>query len=53
VKCDPIAKYRRIDGYCNNLEKPSWGAAETPFFRLLNANFSDGNTIVQVLKNSI
>ncbi|XP_022169138.1 peroxidase-like [Myzus persicae] len=42
VKCDPIAKYRSINGSCNNLKTPTWGAAETPFFRLLNANFSDG-----------
>lgn len=54
VKCDPNAKYRSINGSCNNLKIPTWGAAETPFFRLLNANFSDGNTlnhIVQILNN--
>ncbi|XP_025194619.1 peroxidase-like [Melanaphis sacchari] len=42
VKCDPTAKYRNINGSCNNLEIPTRGAAETPFYRLLNANFSDG-----------
>ncbi|XP_026807325.1 peroxidase-like [Rhopalosiphum maidis] len=42
VKCDPFAKYRSPNGSCNNLEIPSLGALRTPFFRLLNANFSDG-----------
>lgn len=42
VKCDPNAKYRSINGSCNNLITPTWGAAETPFLRMLNANFNDG-----------
>ncbi|XP_022169129.1 chorion peroxidase-like isoform X2 [Myzus persicae] len=42
VKCDPNAKYRSANGSCNNLETPTWGAAATPFFRLLDANYSDG-----------
>lgn len=42
VQCDQNAKYRSINGSCNNLEIPTWGASKTPFFRLLNANFSDG-----------
>jgi len=50
VKCDPIAKYRSINGSCNNLETPTWGASRTPFLRLLNANYSDGNTIAPSIK---
>lgn len=45
VKCDPNAKYRSLNGSCNNLKTPTWGAATTPFLRLLDANFSDGETI--------
>ncbi|XP_073972965.1 salivary peroxidase/catechol oxidase-like isoform X2 [Rhodnius prolixus] len=35
-------KYRRHDGLCNNLENPSWGAANTPFSRLMTPHFADG-----------
>lgn len=42
MKCDPNAKYRSINGSCNNLKIPTWGSALTPFFRLLDASFSDG-----------
>jgi len=42
VKCDPTAKYRSINGSCNNLETPTWGAAKTPFLRMIDANYSDG-----------
>ncbi|XP_025419139.1 uncharacterized protein LOC112689576, partial [Sipha flava] len=34
VSCDPNAKYRTINGSCNNLLSPTMGAAETPFLRL-------------------
>lgn len=43
VKCDPNAKYRTINGSCNNLHQPTLGAAKTPFLRLLDANYNDGN----------
>lgn len=46
VKCNPNAKYRSINGSCNNLEIPTWGASITPFLRMINANYSDGNTII-------
>ncbi|XP_050443428.1 peroxidase-like [Adelges cooleyi] len=42
VTCDPNAKYRTFNGSCNNLARPNWGAALTPFYRLGNAVFSDG-----------
>lgn len=44
VQCDQNAKYRNINGSCNNLEIPTWGASKTPLLRLMNANFSDGET---------
>lgn len=42
VKCDSNSKYRSLNGSCNNLETPTWGATETPFIRMLDANYSDG-----------
>lgn len=40
VECRP-GKYRRVDGLCNNLEQPTWGAAHTPFQRLIGPLYSD------------
>lgn len=37
-----VLKYRTIDGTCNNFFYPLNGAAETPFSRLLPANYEDG-----------
>lgn len=41
VTCDSDAKYRTYNGSCNNLNNPNWGAALTPFYRLMNAEFND------------
>lgn len=35
-------KYRRIDGSCNNFFHSIWGAALTPYARLLAPNYADG-----------
>uniref|UniRef100_V9GWQ8 Peroxidasin n=1 Tax=Craspedacusta sowerbii TaxID=128124 RepID=V9GWQ8_CRASO len=35
-------KYRSIDGSCNNLNHPMWGAALTPFSRLLRPVYENG-----------
>ncbi len=35
-------KYRTIDGTCNNLKRPTWGAANTPFQRLILPQYEDG-----------
>jgi hypothetical protein len=40
VECRP-GKYRRVDGLCNNLENPTWGAAHTPFQRLIGPLYAD------------
>ncbi|XP_050081805.1 chorion peroxidase [Anopheles aquasalis] len=42
--CDPSARYRSIDGSCNNPipERSSWGAAGHPFERLLPPAYEDG-----------
>lgn len=37
-----LLKYRTIDGTCNNFFYPLNGAAETPFARILPANYEDG-----------
>ncbi|XP_022166792.1 peroxidase-like isoform X2 [Myzus persicae] len=42
VICNPNSKYRTFNGSCNNLRVPTWGASNTPFLRLLNAEYSDG-----------
>ena len=33
VDCDSNSNFRTIDGKCNNLEKPYWGAMSTAFSR--------------------
>lgn len=37
------SKYRTFDGTCNNLENPLWGAAATPFTRMLDPVYYDSN----------
>lgn len=39
--CRP-QRYRRHDAICNNLEHPTWGAARTPFRRLVSPEYGDG-----------
>ena len=43
MRCNPNAPFRTIDGSCNNLRNPSYGAANTTFNRLLHADY--GNCI--------
>ena len=40
--CDPSYPYRSVDGSCNNLRIPWWGKKETPFKRILAAEYDDG-----------
>ncbi|CAB0038190.1 unnamed protein product [Trichogramma brassicae] len=42
ILCDPSAKYRSIDGSCNNLENPHWGSAFTAYNRILLPEYTDG-----------
>ncbi|KAG6441268.1 hypothetical protein O3G_MSEX001737 [Manduca sexta] len=35
------SRYRTIDGTCNNLNKPTWGAASMPYARILPAKYGD------------
>uniref|UniRef100_A0A4D5R9E2 Peroxidasin n=1 Tax=Scolopendra viridis TaxID=118503 RepID=A0A4D5R9E2_SCOVI len=36
------SRYRTIDGTCNNLQHPMWGASETSFYRLLKPEYENG-----------
>lgn len=38
------SKYRSIDGTCNNLQHPTWGASLTEFRRILKPIYEDGFT---------
>ena len=40
------AKYRTIDGSCNNLEHLQWGQASTAFQRLLPSDYEDGTIFI-------
>ncbi|KAK9306667.1 hypothetical protein QLX08_002745 [Tetragonisca angustula] len=40
--CNPMAKYRSVDGSCNNVENPSWGSAMTAYTRILFPQYFDG-----------
>ncbi len=43
-----VQRYRELDGMCNNLENPHWGAVMAPFRRLLPPNFQDGTCIPSI-----
>ncbi|XP_046683411.1 chorion peroxidase-like [Homalodisca vitripennis] len=45
--CDKGAKFRTIDGSCNNLEFPQWGMAGVPLVRILPAFYSDGKKMMR------
>lgn len=41
ITCNPSYPYRSIRGSCNNLANPWWGMKETPYKRLLPADYAD------------
>lgn len=42
ISCNPAVKYRSINGSCNNLKTPWFGASITPHLRILDAYYDDG-----------
>uniref|UniRef100_A0A8D8QJA5 Peroxidase n=1 Tax=Cacopsylla melanoneura TaxID=428564 RepID=A0A8D8QJA5_9HEMI len=49
--CDSKAKYRTIDGSCNNLQFPMWGMTNTAAIRLRPAVYSDGKKLPRKSKD--
>nr|KAG5707121.1 hypothetical protein BaRGS_011832 [Batillaria attramentaria] len=43
--CSPCSTYYRIDGLCNNLDNPTWGAAFMTYIRELPNSYQDGKNI--------
>ena len=41
INCDRTTPFRTIDGTCNNLENPTYGAAKASFIRLIAADYGD------------
>ncbi|XP_013139647.1 PREDICTED: peroxidase [Papilio polytes] len=44
----PKARYRSLDGSCNNLQSPVWGTPQTPYGRLVQYNYADGLSAMPV-----
>ncbi|XP_015374037.1 PREDICTED: peroxidase-like [Diuraphis noxia] len=42
--CDPLTKYRTINGSCNNLIFPIWGQSNSANTRIIQADYSDGKS---------
>ncbi|CAL4059479.1 unnamed protein product, partial [Meganyctiphanes norvegica] len=47
----PPSRYRTLDGTCNNPDQPRWGAANTPYLRLLPAWYADGVSSPRVARS--
>lgn len=45
-QCNARDKYRTIDGTCNNLRRPWWGAANSAHVRLMQPYYEDGNILI-------
>ena len=41
LKCNPHERFRSIDGTCNNLKNPKWGAASIAFERIEAQDYAD------------
>lgn len=49
-RCDPNTRYRSINGFCNNLKYPKWGAENSFSTRFIEARYQDG--ISEFIKSS-
>ena len=52
LACDATNKYQSFDGTCNNLKNPLYGAANTPFKRLMSPVYQDGLNSPRLLASS-
>ena len=50
-ECDPDAKFRTIDGSCNNLNNPKFGMSFTPVQRVLPNAYADGMFLPRVAQD--
>ena len=41
-KCDPLQKYRSLDGSCNNLWQPKFGQKNSVYRRMLPSTYING-----------
>lgn len=46
-----VQRYRSINGMCNNLQHPHWGAAHNTFRRLMAPSYADGVSAMRVSIN--
>ena len=51
--CQPNAKFRTIDGSCNNLKSPVMGRSNTQLGRYLAPKYDDGNYLKKKKVNYI
>lgn len=51
VNCNENARFRTIDGTCNNLERPLWGSVGDKFLRLEPADYGDCVSAVRRAKS--
>ena len=42
ISCDPLSQWRSVDGTCNNLNNPRWGAANEAQNRIIPAEWEEG-----------
>ena len=49
IKCDPSSRFRTIEGNCNNLDNPYWGAFGVPFLREIEVDPYDPNTEITIM----
>ena len=45
ISCDPHSQWRSVDGTCNNLVNPRWGAANEAQNRIVSAEWEEGMCI--------
>jgi Animal haem peroxidase. len=47
-QCNRRTKYRTLDGTCNNLRRPWWGAVDTAHVRLMRPYYEDGEYGIRI-----